>query len=182
MINPDAVECQPDLHDPPVSCRDGNGFIHVNGPRRGSLFRGQSQVETGKPPGARRDCEPWLPAHKLNGLVGVRGFEPPAPASRRQCSTKLSYTPLSFCTQRPASKNSRFHMPCASKISDPLQKHGRGLTFPRMSAKSQTGLSPSVPSCTRCPAAFQYAAGQAGPVAGLLSRCAQLHRSPRLRS
>ncbi len=26
-------------------------------------------------------------------LVGVRGFEPPAPASRRQCSTKLSYTP-----------------------------------------------------------------------------------------
>ena len=26
-------------------------------------------------------------------LVGVRGFEPPTPASRRQCSTKLSYTP-----------------------------------------------------------------------------------------
>ncbi len=29
---------------------------------------------------------------RLN-LVGVRGFEPPAPASRRQCSTRLSYTP-----------------------------------------------------------------------------------------
>ncbi len=27
-------------------------------------------------------------------LVGVRGFEPPAPASRRQCSTRLSYTPF----------------------------------------------------------------------------------------
>ena len=27
-------------------------------------------------------------------MVGVRGFEPPTPASRRQCSTKLSYTPL----------------------------------------------------------------------------------------
>ncbi len=26
-------------------------------------------------------------------LVGVRGFEPPAPASRTQCSTRLSYTP-----------------------------------------------------------------------------------------
>ncbi len=26
-------------------------------------------------------------------LVGVRGFEPPTPASRKQCSTKLSYTP-----------------------------------------------------------------------------------------
>ena len=27
-------------------------------------------------------------------LVGVRGFEPPAPASRTQCSTRLSYTPM----------------------------------------------------------------------------------------
>ncbi len=26
-------------------------------------------------------------------LVGVRGFEPPTPASRRRCSTRLSYTP-----------------------------------------------------------------------------------------
>ena len=26
-------------------------------------------------------------------MVGVRGFEPPAPASRRQYSTRLSYTP-----------------------------------------------------------------------------------------
>jgi len=26
-------------------------------------------------------------------VVGVRGFEPPAPASRRRCSTGLSYTP-----------------------------------------------------------------------------------------
>ena len=34
--------------------------------------------------------------HRLGGgksLVGVRGFEPPAPASRTQCSTRLSYTP-----------------------------------------------------------------------------------------
>jgi hypothetical protein len=27
-------------------------------------------------------------------LVGVRGFEPPTPASRTQYSTRLSYTPL----------------------------------------------------------------------------------------
>jgi hypothetical protein len=26
-------------------------------------------------------------------VVGERGFEPPAPASRRQCSTRLSYSP-----------------------------------------------------------------------------------------
>ena len=30
---------------------------------------------------------------KVGGMVGVRGFEPPAPASRTQCSTRLSYTP-----------------------------------------------------------------------------------------
>ncbi len=34
-----------------------------------------------------------LPAFSSINLVGVRGFEPPAPASRRQCSTRLSYTP-----------------------------------------------------------------------------------------
>ena len=34
-----------------------------------------------------------LPYDPLISLVGVRGFEPPAPASRTQCSTRLSYTP-----------------------------------------------------------------------------------------
>ena len=29
----------------------------------------------------------------IDSMVGVRGFEPPAPASRKQCSTRLSYTP-----------------------------------------------------------------------------------------
>ena len=29
----------------------------------------------------------------LRLMVGERGFEPPAPASRRQCSTRLSYSP-----------------------------------------------------------------------------------------
>src|SRR5690625_7996974 len=41
----------------------------------------------------------------LGIVVGVRGFEPPAPASRRQCSTKLSYTPTRRCAlpkNRPA--------------------------------------------------------------------------------
>ena len=33
----------------------------------------------------------------LARLVGVRGFEPPAPASRKQCSTRLSYTPPTGC-------------------------------------------------------------------------------------
>ena len=37
-------------------------------------------------------------------LVGERGFEPPAPASRRQCSTRLSYSPTehrSFASSGP---------------------------------------------------------------------------------
>ncbi len=38
---------------------------------------------------------------KANGLVGVRGFEPPAPASRRQCSARLSYTPSAAGATRP---------------------------------------------------------------------------------
>src|SRR5690349_21215649 len=38
-------------------------------------------------------------------LVGVRGFEPPAPASRKQCSTRLSYTPP---TRRELYRNGRF--------------------------------------------------------------------------
>ena len=46
----------------------------------------------------QRTCAPCLANNKgargrLVSLVGVRGFEPPAPASRRQCSTRLSYTP-----------------------------------------------------------------------------------------
>ena len=32
-------------------------------------------------------------------MVGVRGFEPPTPASRTQCSTRLSHTPTFFSTR-----------------------------------------------------------------------------------
>jgi hypothetical protein len=42
--------------------------------------------------GARSDFRP-LGLSPSKRLVGVRGFEPPAPASRTQCSTRLSYTP-----------------------------------------------------------------------------------------
>src|SRR4051812_15517554 len=54
-------------------------------------------------PSGRRWSQPQstaLPPFRARGLglfsekmVGVRGFEPPAPASRTQCSTRLSYTP-----------------------------------------------------------------------------------------
>ena len=29
----------------------------------------------------------------LTDMVGVRGFEPPTPSSRRKCATRLRYTP-----------------------------------------------------------------------------------------
>ncbi len=32
--------------------------------------------------------------YRLKTMVGVRGFEPPTPASRTQYSTRLSYTPI----------------------------------------------------------------------------------------
>src|SRR3546814_12975917 len=41
-------------------------------------------------------CRPCLNRCQVFGfLVGERGFEPPAPASRRQCSTRLRYSPRS---------------------------------------------------------------------------------------
>lgn len=41
----------------------------------------------------RRKSRPHRPASSFVLVVGVTGFEPTTPASRRQCSTKLSYTP-----------------------------------------------------------------------------------------
>ena len=49
-----------------------------------------------EPVGAAAPAHPaigCLPPGGTIELVGVRGFEPPAPASRTQCSTRLSYTP-----------------------------------------------------------------------------------------
>ena len=40
-------------------------------------------------------------------LVGVTGFEPTTPASRRQCSTKLSYTPTLAAIVLPWSSDRR---------------------------------------------------------------------------
>jgi hypothetical protein len=47
-------------------------------------------------------CDGSLGASKE--MVGVRGFEPPAPASRKQCSTRLSYTPAAAPYSAPTSR------------------------------------------------------------------------------
>ncbi len=37
-----------------------------------------------------------FPFHSKRRLVGTRGFEPPAPASRTRCSTRLSHVPIRY--------------------------------------------------------------------------------------
>jgi hypothetical protein len=46
----------------------------------------------------------------LKTLVGVRGIEPPTPASRRQCSTRLSYTPTVKRRLYPARRICKWYM------------------------------------------------------------------------
>src|SRR6056297_1122929 len=63
-------------------------------PREDALMKG-----IGVNPDVPQPCLPYEQSGRARQsqvskiLVGVRGFEPPAPASRRQCSTRLSYTP-----------------------------------------------------------------------------------------
>ena len=73
---PPAADC----HDFAANLGDISFAVSRLISRGGALFR------------ARRNRLVFL---ILSGLlmVGVSGFEPPTPASRRQCSTRLSYTP-----------------------------------------------------------------------------------------
>src|SRR4051794_31286483 len=76
------------------------------------LFRGRGAAGTSPKRSALRELRLMAPAGEVQCvarallplgpscglfsrelLVGERGFEPPAPASRRQCSTRLSYSP-----------------------------------------------------------------------------------------
>src|SRR5215472_11519397 len=65
------------------------------------------------------------------GVVGVRGFEPPAPASRTQCSTRLSYTPaeprhiaLAAASDKAALQARRLAPCCRPERTQPA-KHAR---------------------------------------------------------
>ena len=63
-------------------------------------FRGAFHRRT---PDATSPKMAGIAPNPLKLLVGERGFEPPAPASRRQCSTRLSYSP----TRPPMPKHLR---------------------------------------------------------------------------
>ena len=60
-------------------------------PARGRRGDGQEELVTRHSFGAR--CAVRYFSNSLIKLVGVAGLEPAAPASRRRCSTRLSYTP-----------------------------------------------------------------------------------------
>ena len=57
----------------------------------GSVARASSEQPHDARHRSRAKCA--TSAIDVKSLVGERGFEPPAPASRRQCSTRLSYSP-----------------------------------------------------------------------------------------
>ena len=61
----------------------------------GAFALGQSYHLSTVHPACGQRKSPWETKGLISAaLVGVRGFEPPAPASRTQCSTRLSYSPL----------------------------------------------------------------------------------------
>ena len=79
----------------------------------------------GEPPGGvtapknKKPLEEWLFAEFL---VGERGFEPPAPASRTQCSTRLSYSPTRplMCCCYTTSRNFPWHTKQLIALERPL--------------------------------------------------------------
>jgi hypothetical protein len=75
-------------------------------PQLGTEIRESSASVRSNPPEAPSDCKTNCKtgykqfenySHKIKQLarkmVGVRGFEPPAPSSRTRCATRLHYTP-----------------------------------------------------------------------------------------
>ena len=84
-------------------------------------------------------------------LVGVRGFEPPTPASRTQYSTRLSYTPtatlllrLHGCTCRkdPIRTIATSNATCDAKVANcsRLSSIGRQAAIDRIAAPARFGL------------------------------------------
>src|SRR5688572_23519756 len=65
------------------------------------------------------------PGNWRGEMVGVRGFEPPAPASRTQCSTRLSYTPTLARNGVAPAQGPAIYRPTPSRASGVLNAIGR---------------------------------------------------------
>ena len=78
-------------------------------------------------------------------MVGVRGFEPPAPASRRQCSTRLSYTPYKYLLFLMIA----VHEKCVPDLSAPVDSLSReSRTMHQSPVVPQLRARSSVCNCT----------------------------------
>ncbi len=63
--------------------------------------------------------------HRNNyGMVGERGFEPPAPCSQSRCATKLRHSPLPI--HPTGSSGQGWCCPGLEEISEPLAVIARG--------------------------------------------------------
>ena len=108
-------------------CGGDNGRSPMS-PVRRSEQEGRRRKTTSERDSARKGnfppARPRRPRSRLRKeVVGVRGFEPPTPASRTQYSTRLSYTP----TMQRAARSSRPPLPyCdaphSSQRSRPIAK------------------------------------------------------------
>ena len=88
-----------------IGCFEAQGFRYGRPMRAAALTAAFAPAAGAAPgPGAKSAAEALrgtagraVPnrrgSHQAREVVGERGFEPPAPASRRQCSTRLSYSP-----------------------------------------------------------------------------------------
>ncbi len=75
-------------------------------------------------------------------MVGVRGFEPPAPASRTQCSTRLSYTPTLARNGVAPAQGPAIYRPGSGCASGAWRFVRRGLGGRRMGLKPRQGPHP----------------------------------------
>ncbi len=60
-------------------------------------------------------------------VVGVRGFEPPAPSSRTRCATRLRYTPLRCQSYSPAAPSIRVLIAAPWRAGKPDAQNARSL-------------------------------------------------------
>src|SRR3954463_10847995 len=75
-------------------------------------------------------------------MVGVRGFEPPAPASRTQCSTRLSYTPTLARNGVAPAQGPAIYRSSSARASGVLNAIARGIARLNLKGLERAGDRP----------------------------------------
>ena len=89
-------------------------------------------------------------------MVGERGFEPPAPASRRQCSTRLSYSPTEPAVRWTPDGNGGV---CSRRARGRQAPRGRHAPRAAIIAATSTNFSRGEPARARATVRFHVASG-----------------------